>query len=290
VTRDQAQSLREQNGTRKRGDSAKRARRIAITSGKGGVGKSNVSLNLAIALARIGRKVLLVDADTNLANIDILTGLQVRHSLADVIFGDAFFGDIMVEGPEGIHILPGSSGVVEIMEEDSEVRKKLFDAFDDLERRFDVVLIDTGAGLSENVIQFVISADDAVLVTNAEPTSITDAYAMVKVATHRNPALRMQVLVNLAVREQEAMDTFEKLQLAVRNFLNQDIELLGLLPLDKNVQAAVAAREPFLTTYPKSAASTAIMLMAHKLMRRSRQPDEDEANLAERMYKQMGES
>ncbi|MFH0882752.1 MAG: MinD/ParA family protein [bacterium] len=289
MTRDQASTLRSQNGDReKREGRATRARRIAVTSGKGGVGKSNVSLNLAIALARIGRKVLLVDADTNLANIDILLGIQARHTLADVIFGEAFFGDILLEGPEGITILPGSSGVVEIMEEDEIVRQKMFDAFDDLERRFDVLLIDTGAGLSKNVLHFVSSADDAVLVTNSEPTSITDAYAMVKVATHQNPALRMQAVINLTAREQDAIDTFEKLQLAVRNFLSVDIELLGMLPFDKNVQAAVAQRQPFLTLYPKSAASTAIMLMAHKLMRRTQAPAENSGNLAHRIYDKMG--
>jgi len=265
-----------------------RARRIAVTSGKGGVGKSNVSLNLAIALARMGRRVLLVDADTNLANIDILLGIQARLTLADAIFGDAFFGDILLEGPDGIAILPGSSGVVEIMEEDAAVRQKMFDAFDDLERRFDVLLIDTGAGLSENVLHFVAGADDVVLVTNSEPTSITDAYAMVKVATHMNPALKLQVVVNLAAKEQDAKDTFEKLQLAVRNFLSVDIEMLGLLPADKNVLAAVNQRQPFLTLFPKSAASTAIMLMAHKLMRRTQAPSEDSENLARRIYDKMG--
>lgn len=289
MTRDQASTLRSQNGDReKRNSRAARARRIAVTSGKGGVGKSNVSVNLAIALARIGRKVLLVDADTNLANVDILLGLHARHTLADVIFGDAFFGDILLDGPEGITILPGSSGVIEVMEDDAVVRQKMFDAFDDLERRFDVLLIDTGAGLSDNVLHFVASADDAVLVTNSEPTSITDAYAMVKVATHQNPALRMQVVINLAAKDQDAKDTFEKLQLAVRNFLSVDIEMLGILPLDKNVQTAVSQRQPFLTLFPKSAASTAIMLMAHKLMRRSQVPEEDSESLAQRIYDRMG--
>jgi len=291
VTRDQAQSLRELSGTRPPRDGRSgRARRIAITSGKGGVGKSNVSLNLAIALGKIGRRVLLIDADTNLANIDILLGMQVKRTLADVIFGDAFFGDILLDGPAGIQILPGSSGVVEMMEEDNAVRQKLFDAFDGFERSYDIVLVDTGAGLSENVMQFVASADDSVLVTNSEPTSITDAYAMVKIATHRNPALKMQVVVNLAAKEQEAKETFEKLQLAVRNFLNVDIELLGLLPLDRNVQSAVAERQPFLTLYPKCAASTAIMLMAHRLLRNSPVLAEDDVSMVERMYKRMSDS
>lgn len=254
------------NGTSR----SNRARKIAVTSGKGGVGKSNVSLNLAIALGRLGKRVLLVDADTNLANIDILLGIQVKHTLSDVIFGSAFFSDIILNGPEGIHILPGSSGVVEVMEEDDAVRQRMFDAFDELERRYDILLIDTGAGLSENVLQFVTGADDVVLVTNSEPTSITDAYAMIKVAVYRNPRLKVHVLINLAKRQSDAADTFEKLQLAVRNFLQMEVTMLGALPLDPNVPAAVAEREPFFIRFPRSAAATSLMLMAQKLIKSDR--------------------
>ncbi len=265
----------------------KRARKVVITSGKGGVGKSNVSLNLAIALAKLGRKVLLIDADTNLANIDILLGVQIKHTLSDVIFGSKFFEEIIVDGPEGLKIMPGSSGVVEILNHDIEVRRKLFDAFDQFDREFDIMLIDTGAGLTENIIDFVAGADDVILITNSEPTSITDAYAMVKIAIHRVPTLKIHVMVNLAVNREAATDTFEKLQLAVRNFLQVELDLLGMMPFDSNIPAAVAERKPFLVAYPRCSASTAMMMIGRKLLKLPYNKDEGESFIA-RIFKQKG--
>ncbi|MFC2170939.1 MinD/ParA family protein [Calditrichota bacterium] len=268
---DQAESLRKQVSRPIRAlnkkETGARAWRIAVTSGKGGVGKSNVSLNLSIALARLGKRVLLVDADTNLANIDILLGLKIEKNLLDLINGNSFISEVIVNGPEGIKLLPGSSGVVEILERDTEIRKKLMSTFDELERIYDIILVDTGAGLSENVIQFVTGADDIVLVTNSEPTSITDAYAMIKIAVSRNPGLKFQVLVNLAARQSDARDTYEKLHLVVKNFLNIETVMLGFLPIDPSVPAAVAKREPFLTEFPRCAATTAMIMIARKLLK-----------------------
>ncbi len=266
---DQASSLRSRKYSRPtpQEDGLPRARRIAITSGKGGVGKSNVSLNLAIALGRMGKNVLLVDADTNLANIDILLGLRVDLTLGDVIFNNAFLNDVLIPGPEGITILPGSSGMVEMLEKDDAYRQRLMDTFETLEKEFDVLIIDTGAGLSENVVRLVAASDEALLVTNSEPTAITDAYAMVKVVTHINPNQKVHVVINLARKQQDALATFENLQLAARQFLQRELTMLGHMPYDKNVPLAVEKREPFLLMFPRSGASTAITMMARKLLR-----------------------
>ncbi|MCB2198235.1 MinD/ParA family protein [bacterium] len=289
MTRDQADSLRNQHRTMRKSPGSKglhSARKIAVTSGKGGVGKSNVSLNMAIAFGRLGKRVLLVDADTNLANIDILLGIHVQNTLADVIVGSAFFSDTLIDGPEGIQIMPGSSGAVEMLDKDDVVRDRILAAFDDLEQRYDIVLIDTGAGLSESIMQFVVSADDVILVTNPEPTAITDAYAMLKVASYRNTTMNAHVLINLAPKPQEAKETFNKLQLAVRNFLQFDINYLGALPIDPNIPQAVAERTPFILRNPRSSASTAMVMMAHKLLKMPVKNEADRASFISRIFRQ----
>ncbi|MBZ0265171.1 MinD/ParA family protein [bacterium] len=290
---DQAQSLREQYGSGRQfvypeEDRISLARKIAVTSGKGGVGKSNISLNLAIAIARLNKKVLLIDADTNLANIDILLGLKVNKTLADVVMGTAFFSEVLLNGPEGIKLLPGSSGMIEMVEQDSAVREKLTKAFTEFEQHYDVILIDTGAGLSNAVLDYVTGADDVVLVTNAEPTSITDAYAMVKVALYRNPMLHMHVIVNLAPSRDHAMGTFDKLRLAVRNFLQVDIQMLGFVPVDPNIPIAVAKQEPFITRYPRSAATNAVMMIARKLLKIQPSRDSQKSGFLTRIFQQKG--
>lgn len=260
------------------------AHRIAVTSGKGGVGKSNFALNCAIALAKLEQRVLLIDADTNLANLDILLGLNTPHNLSDVIVGDKLIREIIVPGPGGIDILPGSSGVLEMMDLDLQVQRRLVEAFAMLEQDYNFIIIDTGAGLTPSILAYVTSADEVVLVTNQEPTSIADAYAMIKVISHHNPTLPIRMMVNLVGSREEAVDVFDRLNLVVQNFLNIPVELLGYLPRDHSVVMAVASQKAFILQYPKARASVLLQMTARKLLARKRQgTGENSASLLERM-------
>jgi flagellar biosynthesis protein FlhG len=269
-----------QTGRQKRGGSG--ALRIAVTSGKGGVGKSNFALNCAVALALMRQKVLLIDADTNLANLDILIGMNTRFNLSDVIAGEKFMREIIMPGPGGIDILPGSSGVLEMLELDLQVQRRLVETFSELEQEYNFILIDTGAGLTPSILSYVSAADEVALITNQEPTSIADAYAMIKVVTHRNPTLPIRLMVNLAPSQEAALDVYDRINLVAQNYLNLPVEFLGYMPRDPNVPAAVARQAPFVLAYPRTPASVAIRMMARQLLHRK---GGEGGSLLERMVK-----
>jgi flagellar biosynthesis protein FlhG len=264
----QADELRRQIQVERSKPSGPRARRIAVTSGKGGVGKSNFALNGAIALAALRQKVLLIDADTNLANLDILIGLNVHHDLSDVITGGKALRDIIVAGPGGIDIMPGSSGVLEMLDLDSVVQTRLLQAFEELEHDYRFIIIDTGAGLTQGIISYVVRSDEVILVTNPEPTSIADAYAMIKIITHHNPTQPIRLLVNLVKNGEDALEVFDRLKLVVESFLNVQIDYLGYLPFDPNIQNAVARQMPFILEFPKTQASVVLQLHIKKLLQK----------------------
>jgi len=254
------------SGTTDRSSKKNRPMLISVTSGKGGVGKSNYALNTAIALADMKKRVLLIDADTNLANIDILIGINPRYNLSDLITGDKFINDIIVHGPGGIDILPGSSGVLELIELENEIKNRLIDCFLELEEKYDLIIIDTGAGLTPAIIGYVASSDEVIVITNPEPTSITDAYAMIKIVSHQNPNSRIHIIVNLVDSVKEGDDVFDKLNLVANNFLQFPLNHLGSLPRDNNVVRSVNRQVPFILEYPRSAVSNALKLSARKLL------------------------
>lgn len=241
-------------------------RRICVTSGKGGVGKSNFALNAAIALAALKKRVLLIDADTNLANLDILLGLNPAADLSDVIAGERTLREIIISGPGGVDILPGSSGVVEMLDLDNLVQLRMIEAFIELESAYEFIIIDTGAGLNPSIVSYVTRSDEMVLITNPEPTSIADAYAMIKIMSHHNPALPIRLVVNLVKSAEQAAEVFERINLVVQNFLNLPILSLGYLPHDPNIPRAVAMQKPFLLAFPKSPASVVMGMMVRKLL------------------------
>lgn len=262
----------------------KRPTLFSVTSGKGGVGKSNFALNTAIVLSEMKQNVLLIDADTNLANLDILLGINPRYNLSDLITGDKFLNDIILRGPGGIDILPGSSGVIELIDIENEVKNKLIDCFRSIEEKYDLIIIDTGAGLTPAIVSYVINSDEVIVVTNPEPTSITDAYAMIKIISSKNPSIHINILVNLVDSTKEGDDVFDKLNLVAHNFLQFPLDHLGNLPRDSNVSRAVSVQIPFIIKYPRSAVSNALRLSARKLLRGRIASDSTRQNLFSRIF------
>jgi flagellar biosynthesis protein FlhG len=223
------------------GDPESSTKVIAVTSGKGGVGKTNVVANLAFALTKLRKRVLVVDADLGLANLDILLGLTPRYTIEHLFQGTKSLRDIVIEGPGGMRILPASSGVQHLTELSAEQKLAFLAEVDSLEEPVDVMLIDTGAGISSNVLYFVLAAQDVVVVTCPEPTAITDAYALMKVLAREHDHRKFQLVVNSANSAQEAEMTFQKLNRATQQFLDISINLLGWIPYDAHVQRLAMA-------------------------------------------------
>lgn len=247
-------------------DGTRVSRRISVTSGKGGVGKSNFSLNFAILAARLGRKVLLIDADTNLANLDILLGVSPKYNLSHVLAGLKGVRDILVDGPEGISILPAASGNLEQVLHEGIGSGAIIADLNSLEDDYDMVVMDTGAGASRTVLDFTLFSDIIVLLTTSEPTSITDAYAMVKLISAEKADVEIKLLVNLVRNKQEAVEVYDKLSTVINHFLKIEVHYLGYLPRDISVERAVHMQEPFINAFPKSPVSVQLKFIARKLI------------------------
>ncbi len=237
---------------------------IAVASGKGGVGKTNIAANLAIEMKKKGRRVMILDADLGLSNIDILFQLTPRYNIQHVLSGEMNLKDIIVEGPFGIKILPASSGIQELTALDEFQRLKLLEGFDSAELDIDCLIIDTAAGISENVAFFCIAAQETVVVTSPEPTAITDAYALIKVLFTRYQEKEFRILVNMAKTPEEAFEVFRRLSLVAERFLNISLDYIGYIPFDISVQKAVKAQRALIDIYPNSIASKQFAEIATK--------------------------
>lgn len=252
--------------TRKR-RSAKRATKIiTITSGKGGVGKTNIVANIGYTLGRFGKKVLVLDADLGLGNLDVLLGLTPQYNLSDVIHGDKQLADIIVEGPGRLKILPAASGIQELTDLTVDERYNVFSQLGDLIKDFDIVLIDTAAGISSNVLFFNINADEIMVVVTPEPTSITDAYALMKVLSVKYGTDRFKLVVNAAVSQQEADDVFRQLSLVADRFLNIRIDYYGWVGLDEKLKKGVRQQKIVCEMAPLAKSSRDFSILSRKIV------------------------
>lgn len=240
---------------------------IAITSGKGGVGKSNVSVNLAIRLSAAGKKVILLDADLGLANADVLCNVNLPWNLAHVINRQRELKDVLYDAPGGFKLIGGASGLARMADLSDYDRNRLIDSLADLERQADVILIDTGAGISANVLSFTRAADHVLVVTTPEPTAITDAYAVIKVLGRDGRDRRVSLLVNQAGSASEARAVYDRIAKVAKQFLGVSVLDAGHLPADDQVPHAVRKRMPFMLGAPHCPASLAVNQLAMRLER-----------------------
>ncbi len=246
------------------GAAAKPVRVLAVASGKGGVGKTNVSVNLAISLSNMGQKTLILDADLGLANIDVMLGLQPKYTLHDVFSGTKGLADIVLDGPAGIKIIPASSGIQEMSELSTAQHAGLIQAFSEYDNDIDVLIIDTAAGISDNVITFSRAAQDVIVVVCDEPASITDAYALIKLLHREYNIHRFHILSNMVHSAQEGRDVYKKLTKVTEKFLDVALDYLGFVPYDDFLKKAVKRQRAVVEAYPRSKASVSFNNLAER--------------------------
>ncbi len=272
-------SLKPQNQTRADG---KKYEVIAVTSGKGGVGKSTVSVNMAINLQQMNRKVLLMDADIHLGNIDLMLGTRSRLTLADVLKDGVELRDVVIEGPGNIDILPASSASLDIIESEDMFLRKLAAAFNRFEHDYDYIIMDTGAGIARNVISFLLSAQKIVLVITPDPASITDAYAVIKVVRSVNKEIPIFLTANMVHSADEGEILYKKMNLMVQKFLESKIQFGGSILRDDLIVRSVKQQKPFVLHHPNSGSTTAIRVLNRRVLHTSGLEGQH-ANLFERM-------
>lgn len=252
---DQASGLRKLSRT-------KPVKVIAVTAGKGGVGKSNVSVNLAVALAQQNKSVMLLDADLGLANVDIMLGLHTKYNLSHVIQGVCHLSDIILQGPNGIRVIPASSGAEYMTQLSATEHAGIIDAFNELTDDLDYMIIDTAAGISDTVLSFTRSSQEVIVVVCDEPTSLTDAYALIKVMSKRYEWTHFHILANMVRNMKDGKELFNKLSRVSEQFLEVHLNYLGAIPFDECVHKAVKKQKPVVLAYPDSSAVASLRELA----------------------------
>lgn len=245
------------------------ARVITVTSGKGGVGKSSISVNLGIQLKKLGKNVIILDADFGLANIEVMLGIRPKYSLVDLLYNNKTLDQIITSGPEGIGFISGGSGIKELANLTREQITFLTSKLYELDKLADIIIIDTGAGISDSVLEFVIASSEVILVTTPEPTSITDAYALLKTLSKKEEFsvkdTTIKVITNRTETYNEGIDLYNKLSIVVSKFLKLDLELLGIVPQDSNLFKAIISQTPVTIKYPSSSSSKALLEIANTI-------------------------
>lgn len=241
----------------------KPVRVITVASGKGGVGKTNVSVNLALSLISMGKEVMLMDADLGLGNVDVMLGVHPVYNLSHVISGERSIEEITIEGPAGLKIMPASSGIKGMAELSSEEHIGIVRAFSELSNQLDVLIIDTAAGISDSVITFSRAAQEVLIVLCDEPASITDAYALIKVLNQEHGISRFRVLVNMVKSVQQGHELFRKILLATDKFLDVTLDLVAVVPHDEYLKKAVQRQRAVCDVYPRCRSSIAFKKLAH---------------------------
>lgn len=265
---DQAAGLRAMQSkplTKDNQPAGKPVRVIAVASGKGGVGKTNVSVNLGVSLCKLGNRVLLMDADMGLANVDIMLGLQTKYNLSHVLDGEKTLKEIIVQGPGGLKIIPAASGVRRMAQLNAMENAGIINAFSELSDELDVLIIDTAAGIADSVVSFCRAAQEVVVVVTDEPASITDAYALIKVLSRDYQVGRIRLLANMSRSEQHGMQLYSKLARVCEQFLDVSIDYLGTIPFDHELRDAVQKQNPVTLSYPNSVSAKAFREVAYSV-------------------------
>ncbi|MBR1597449.1 MAG: MinD/ParA family protein [Lachnospiraceae bacterium] len=265
---DQADKLRQKMELLK--EQTPTSRVIAITSGKGGVGKTNLSVNLALQFREQGKRVVILDADFGLANVEVMLGIRPQYNLADLIFNNKSIEEIITEGPMGVGFISGGSGVQDLVNLDKDKLKKLIAKLVKLDSLYDIVIIDTGAGIADSVIEFVLSSPEVILVVTPEPTSITDSYSLLKAVNRKKEFVKEQksisVVTNRVSDKEEGQEIYDKISIVVSKFLNIELDYLGYIPDDKRVVNAVIEQKPISLTAPDSEPAIHLRNICNRLL------------------------
>lgn len=280
---DQAQNLRELVWK-----SRSAAHALAVTSGKGGVGKTSTSVNLSIALASQGKEVILIDADLGLANCEVLMGLSSFYNLQHVAEGEKRMRDILVRGPGGIRIVPGSSGFAKVADLTAQARRNILEGLRDLAHNADFIVIDTMAGIGRNAVSFALAADEVLLVTTPEPSAIVDAYAMLKTLYGRREDAIVRLVVNQAGNANQAQAVANKLARVSQQYLSRNLSFLGHIPRDPHVGQAVMQSKPFVQAYPNAPATRCLQMIADRLVHQQVPVEPSRDNFLKRFAQTLG--